>query len=313
MIRCAIRPGQAIKSSSGNFYQIQKYLGRGGNAISYRVGCTSGSYRGLFFVAKILYNLSSPKRIERFNREADFLKNTVHPSILRHHDSGKYLLKSNNTTYPFVITNYMPDTLAKCLEENSLSFKDKILFSCNLLNALIFLREKNIVHRDIKPGNIFIDNHNAVLGDFGLMKDLSYDDPFLIEDDKKCLNDSVAHENTIDGYVAMPYFFRTPELVNFANGNDKLHIESDIFQLGLVFAEMFTGENPLVPGDLKSPIVLNRISHVTDANQHGGLVFRSIKEMLSLDYSQRPHPNETLDHFLQIYENIITNENLSQE
>ena len=309
MIRHAIKPGHAIRSSSGNFYQIQKYLGRGGNAISYHVVCTSGSYRGLFFVAKILYNLSSPERIKRFNRETVFLKNTAHPSILRHYDSGEYLLRSNNTTYPFIITSYMPDTLEKCIIENRLSFKDKIVFSCNLLNALIFLRERNIVHRDIKPSNIFIDNHNAVLGDFGLMKDLSYDDPSLIEDDMKCLSDSVAHENTIVGYMAMPYFFRTPELVDFANGKDKLHIESDIFQLGLVFAEMFTGENPLVPSDLKSPVVLNRIGYIAGTNQHGGLIFRSINKMLSLDYSQRPHPNEILDHFLQIYENIIMNNN----
>ncbi len=302
MIRNAIKIGHSLKSETENYYQVQRPLGCGGNAISYLVVCTSGDYRGLLFVAKILYNLSSPKRIERFSRETIFLKTTAHPSILRHHDSGKYFLKSNNTTYPFVITNYMPDTLEMCIKKDSIGFREKVLFSCNLLNALIFLRNKNVIHRDIKPGNIFIDNHNAILGDFGLMKDLSQDDPSQIEDDKQCLNDSITHGE--DGYVAMPHFYRTPELVKFANGEDTLHIESDVFQLGLVLAEMFTGENPLVPGDIKSQVALNKIGFIKDAGKHGGLVFNSIRAMLSLDYSKRPHPNDILDHFLLIYENI---------
>jgi len=304
MIRTAIRVGQSIQSSTSNFYKVKQCLGHGGNAISYLTICTSGSYRGLLFVLKILYNMSSQTRIERFRREAAFLKNTVHPSIIRHHDSGEYFLTSNNTTYPFIVTNYMPNTLQQRIASDSIDFKEKILISCNLLNALSFLREKNIVHRDIKPGNIFIDNHNAILGDFGLMKDLSSEDCSQTDDDVKCLNESIANGEKIDGYVAMPYFYRTPELVDFANGRDKLHIESDVFQLGLVFAEMFTGRNPLIEGDIKSPVTLNNVGFVKNAGSHGGLVFRSIKEMLSLDYSMRPHPDKTLDHFLQIYDSI---------
>ncbi|MDD6338612.1 MAG: protein kinase [Lentisphaeria bacterium] len=302
MAKIYIRIGQSLESETGNFYQVQKFLGQGGNAYSYLVICTSGPHRGLLFVAKVLYNLSSPKRIERFEREANFLKTTTHPSLLKHHDSGKYIIRRDNTTYPFIITNYMPDTLEKRITERSIDFNEKILFSCNLLNALIYMRDKNIIHRDIKPGNIFIDNHNAILGDFGLIKDLSCKDPSQVEDDIRCLNDSIAHGE--DGYVAMPYFYRTPELVKFANGKDTLHIESDVFQLGLVLAEMFTGKNPLVPGDIKSPVVLNKIGYINDAGKNGGLVFNSIKEMLSFDYSKRPHPNQTLDHFLQIYDDI---------
>lgn len=302
MSKIYISIGQSLESETGNFYKVLNFLGKGGNAFSYLVVCTSGSNRGLLFVAKVLYNLSSPKRIERFDRETTFLKTTTHPSILRHHDSGKYIIKRDNTTYPFIITNYMPETLELCIKKNSIGFREKVLFSCNLLNALIYLRDKKIIHRDIKPGNIFIDNHNAILGDFGLMKDLSCNDPSQIEDDIQCLNESLTHGEA--GYVAMPHFYRTPELVKFANGEDTLHIESDVFQLGLVLAEMFTGNNPLIPGDIKSQVRLNRIGKIKDSGKHSGLVFNSIKGMLSLDYSKRPLPNSILDHFLLIYEDI---------
>lgn len=91
-------------------------------------------------------------------------------------------------------------------------------------------------------------------------------------------------------------------LAVFRQGNSSSAV--DVFQLGLVLAEMFTGENPLISGDIKSPVLLKRIGEITDAGKHGGLVFNSIREMLNKDYSKRPHPNKTLDHFLQIYEDI---------
>ena len=302
MSKIYISIGHSFESETGNFYKVLKFLGNGGNAFSYLVVCTSGPNRGLLFVAKILYNLSSPKRIERFDQEANFLKTTVHPSILRHYDSGEHKIKKYNIKYPFIITNYMPDTLEKRIRKRSIVFCEKVLFSCNLLNALSFLRSKKIIHRDIKPSNIFIDNHNAILGDFGLMKDLSHDDPSQIEDDIQCLNDSLTHGE--DGYVAMPQYYRTPELVKYANGEDSLHIESDVFQLGLVFAKMFTGRNPLVQGNLKDPVTINKVAFIKDAGDHGGLIFNSINEMLSLDYRERPLPDKILDHFLQIYEDI---------
>ena len=93
----------------------------------------------------------------------------------------------------------------------------------------------NVVHRDIKPSNIFIKDNSAILGDFGLVKEVGNDDENDADDFK--------------GYFAMPKSYRTPELVAYAKSEASICYESDVFQLGLVLCELFTGKNPLIDSD----------------------------------------------------------------
>ena len=295
-----LEPGRSIfAQNSKTYYKIIKYLGQGGNAIAFRVQCTEGPYRGIAFVLKVQYNLSTPARRERFARETAFLKEETHPAILRHFDDGDYRLPDGRI-YPFVITNY----LEKLIAQGNISFPSKVLYTCQLLSALQLLQKKNIIHRDIKPNNIFINGSDAILGDFGLIKVLNpIEEAGLADDDDiQMINDTAFH--AADGYTAMPYYYRTPELVAYANKKDVLHIESDVFQLGLVFAKLFTGENPLVESaDIKAPIQLKKIGRVVDT-EDGGLVFNLIRDMLTLDYRQRAKVNDLLSSFTMLYEKV---------
>lgn len=299
-----LEPGRSIfAQNSKTYYKIIKYLGQGGNAIAFRVQCTEGPYRGIAFVLKVQYNLSTPARRERFARETAFLKEETHPAILRHFDDGDYRLPDGRI-YPFVITNYCPQNLEKLIAQGNISFPSKVLYACQLLSALQLLQKKNIIHRDIKPNNIFINGSDAILGDFGLIKVLNpIEEAGLADDDDiQMINDTAFY--AADGYTAMPYYYRTPELVAYANKKDVLHIESDVFQLGLVFAKLFTGENPLVESaDIKAPIQLKKIGRVVDT-EDGGLVFNLIRDMLTLDYRQRAKVNDLLSSFTMLYEKV---------
>lgn len=299
-----LEPGRSIfAQNSKTYYKIIKYLGQGGNAIAFRVQCTEGPYCGIAFVLKVQYNLSTPARRERFARETAFLKEETHPAILRHFDDGDYRLPDGRI-YPFVITNYCPQNLEKLIAQGNISFPSKVLYACQLLSALQLLQKKNIIHRDIKPNNIFINGSDAILGDFGLIKVLNpIEEAGLADDDDiQMINDTAFH--AADGYTAMPYYYRTPELVAYANKKDVLHIESDVFQLGLVFAKLFTGENPLVESaDIKAPIQLKKIGRVVDT-EDGGLVFNLIRDMLTLDYRQRAKVNDLLSSFTMLYEKV---------
>jgi serine/threonine-protein kinase len=103
-----------------------------------------------------------------------------------------------------------------------------------LLSALRYLASSRppVVHRDVKPQNIFIKGRSCVLGDFGLMKVLNGSEE---------MDREVFRESTGPG---MPYYYRTPDLIAYAKGEANITPKSDVFQLGLVAAELFTGWNP---------------------------------------------------------------------
>lgn len=243
---------------------------------------TAGSLRGGLFALKVFHMLSSEKRQERFFEEVKFLKSSKHPNLMRHLDEGVY------SGHPFVIQDYMPKTLYRELDGKLIEFGKALLFSCQLLSALQSLHSQSLIHRDIKPQNIFVDNLNIYLGDFGLLKKL---DGMPDEEDKK----------DFEGYFAMPKFYRTPELIAYAKGEGSLDLRSDIFQLGLVVAQMFTGRNPLIyKEDGLSDIVLEDIGHIP--GKHGGLVAKTIKEMTSLKPEDRCTIDTALGRFTSLVE-----------
>lgn len=295
-----IEVGQSIKSESNNFYRILKYIGKGANAYAYRCLCTSGYNKGIEFVLKIQYNLSTDARRERFLRESNFLKTITHPAILQQYDYGTF--ETSRNSFPFIVTTFMPQTLRGKMDNETIPYITKVKYSCQLLSAVNVLQSQNIIHRDIKPNNIFINNDNAMLGDFGLIKKLGETDyNGDNQDDVQLINETVMSD--FEGYVAMAKYYRTPELVNFANNTGPLRLESDIFQLGLVLAELFTNQNPLSQTDnILAPIELNRIGNIDGFS--GRVIRKTIQRMLKIDYNERININLAIDTFSGIYMNI---------
>ena len=197
-----------------------------------------------------------------------------------------------------MVTNFMPKTLKDSLQ-SEIRFDLKLKFSCQLLSAVSFLQSQHIIHRDIKPENIFISNDNAILGDFGLIKKIDLKGDMESDDDIDLINSTVFSD--LNGYVAMAKYYRTPELVNYANKTAPLYIESDVFQLGLVLTELFTGKNPLNPVDnLYSPIQLNDIGYISVPNV-GGIIHETLVQMLKIDHQTRITIDEAIQRFLSIY------------
>ena len=276
-----IKPFTGIHSSSGAWYNTIKFLGKGGNGISYLVLCTEGAYFGCVFTLKILYRISKPERVNRFLHEISFVKECSYPTILKQYDEGEW----NN--HPFVVMDYMSTTLEAEIKKGELSIGDKILFSLQLLSAVTYLQSKNVVHRDIKPSNIFIKDNTAILGDFGLIKDLS--------------DTSTEDAEDFKGYYAMPGAYRTPELVAYAKSESQICKESDIFQLGLVLCLLFTGKNPLRPSEDS----LSEIALFPIPNGKGKYLNKSIwiiRQMLRIDKNERMPLDQAMKRFNLLFE-----------
>jgi serine/threonine-protein kinase len=276
--------GQSVQSGSGICYRNLQVLGTGGNAVTFLGLATSGEYRGLLVAIKVFRKLSRPERREGFLSVFAFLRGCNHPGVLRVHDFGTY--RQDN---PFYVAEYLPDTLAKVIRAGDTSTVQRLSFALQLLSAIHYLDRlaSPVVHRDIKPQNIFVEGRSAVLGDFGLLKHVNQQTP-------EGFKESVG--------AGMPFRYRSPDQVAYLRGGAPLSTKSDVFQLGLVLAELFTGRNPQRPtDDFESDVQLEPLGAI-----RGSLrlpIADAINAMLEYDPGRRL----TADRLLEIWKGIFMN------
>jgi serine/threonine protein kinase len=176
--------------------------------------------------------------------------------------------------------------------ERNLSQAVKLNISIQLVSAIVELEqsEPSVVHRDIKPRNIFISGNKSVLGDFGIMKFLDGDDE-EIEDIWKNSTQK-----------AMPYYYPTPDLVAYSNDEHDLTPKANVYQLGLVLAEMFTGRNPANPASMTDGKLeyepRDDVSYVP--GDYGGHIHDVLTRMVSEEVADRPHATEILEEWEEI-------------
>lgn len=281
-----INVGQSVSASENTWYNVIRFLGKGGNGTAYLVLCTEGKYVGSIFALKVFHKISSEERKKRFLEEVKLMQSNHHPAMVQQYDEGEW------NGYPFVIMDYMPHTLAAHIQSSKISVGLGLSYSLHLLSALKHLHSLGIIHRDIKPENIFVRHNAAILGDFGLCKRHKGGDE--IEEDKE----------EVKGYVAMPFFYRSPELVEYAKTGADVGPESDVFQLGLVLTYMFTGDNPLeAPKEILDEISLNKIRSIS--GNLGGRIYFVLSKMLNLDKTKRISVDYALYLFINIYKDYI--------
>jgi len=288
--------GQSIHSETDVWYKNVQTLGHGGNAITFLALATSGSARGVLFAIKVFRKLSQPARREAFLEEVSFLESADHPCIMRIYDAGIFVRKSAQGTfhYPFVAAEYLPKTLAVVIRENTASLAEKVSYALQLLSSLNYLASsvRPVIHRDIKPQNIFVKGGSCVLGDFGLMKFLDRDDD---------VDRNILKESELPG---MPFYYRTPDLIRYARGEAGITTKSDVFQLALVLAELFTGWNPARrPANILDNIELDQINHI--GGSLGGSIATLLRRMLELNENDRVSAHDIMGGWQGVLNDIV--------
>ncbi len=207
-------------------------------------------------ILKILntQKISDQSLVERFKREAKILAKLDHPHIIKVLDFGMH------KEYFYISFEYIEGvSLRNLMKKEELSFEQKKHLTVQLLKGLHYAHHHQIVHRDIKPENVFIDaNLNAKLGDFGLA--LSAEDNF------------VTNPYSIVGTPS----YMSPEQVRGA----KLTAQSDLFSVGVLLFELFTGKNPFLKDNIT--LTLNEIMSYDENSLSEGLneLPQEIKKLL---------------------------------
>jgi eukaryotic-like serine/threonine-protein kinase len=212
-----------LELALGDEYRVERELGGGGMS---RVFLATQVDLGRKVVIKVLTpELAAGVNRERFRREVQMAATLQHPLIVPVLTAGEAegLLWY---TMPFV----EGESLRERLHRGVLSAKEATTALADVARALGAAHRKGIVHRDIKPGNILLHEHNAVVADFGVAK---------------ALTAATAESTglTTSGLAVGTPAYMSPEQ---AAGDAAIDARSDIYALGCVAYELLSGKPPFV-------------------------------------------------------------------
>ncbi len=206
-------------------YRILRQLGSGGMGVVYEADDTKLNRRvALKFLPESLQ--LAPEAAERFEREARLAGSLNHPNICTVHDSGVHEGRQ------FIVMELLEgDSLRSRIHGAPLPLDLMLDVGCQIADALDTAHVKGIVHRDIKPGNIFITKRGqAKLLDFGVAT--AGQAHGAVSDDTRAASDL-----TMPGTAIGSVNYMSPEQAR----GEALDGRTDLFSLGLVLYEMATG------------------------------------------------------------------------
>ena len=209
-------------------YRVVDRLGAGGMGVVYRAeDLRLGRHVAMKFLPESA--TADPLATERFQREARTTSALNHPNICTLHDVGEHDGRR------FIVMELIDGaTLDKVLGAGALPVDRVIDISINVADALDAAHSEGILHRDIKPGNIFITKRGQVkVVDFGLAKMMPHRSGLT----PVAVTIAEQHALTSAGMAVGTVAYMSPE---HARG-EAIDQRSDLFSLGVVMYEMATG------------------------------------------------------------------------
>jgi tetratricopeptide (TPR) repeat protein len=211
-------------------YQVKKFLGEGGKKKVYLVH-DKVLDRDVAFALIKTEKLDDGTRL-RFSREAQVMGRLGdHANIMTIHDMG------DEKGQPYIVLPLMPggdvESLIEKTPERSLPIEQAVGIAKAVCQGLKYAHAKGIIHRDIKPGNVWLSGDGMVkVGDFGLA---------LAVDLSRLTN---------EGMMVGTYYYMPPEQ---AMGGE-ITTRADLYSLGAMLYEMVTGRPPFTGDDVVAVI-----------------------------------------------------------
>jgi serine/threonine-protein kinase len=198
-------------------YELEKLVGSGGMSNVFRA---HDRLLERTVALKILHEQYTRDEdyVERFRREARAVAQLAHPNIVTVIDRGE------QDGRQFIVFEYIDgQNLKELSARGPLDSQDAIRLTLQVARALSFAHERGLVHRDVKPQNVLLnDDGQAKVTDFGIARSLD------------------VHGVTQTGTVLGTSDYIAPEQAR----GQKVDPKTDIYSLGAVLYELLTGEVP---------------------------------------------------------------------
>ena len=195
-------------------------LGTGSTGIVFQVKKDNANYALKILRSDLAPEMHQLQRGGQFLSEAKILSTMKHPNIVEIYDYG-----FSDNYMPYILMEYIKGKpLTNIIKNKSVGIKDRIKIFTQMCKAIGFIHKNKILHRDIKPGNIMIaDDLSVKLTDFGLAH--------IID----------THNSSTENQIVGSPAYMSPEAFD---KNITVDHHSDIFSLGVLGYELFTGEKP---------------------------------------------------------------------
>ena len=212
-------------------YKLLQEIGQGGMGVVWMAEQRS-PVRRLVAIKLIKAGMDSKTVISRFEAERQALAMMDHPNIARVFDGG--ITEQGRPYFAMELVRGLPVT--EYCDQRRMTVRDRLLLFTQVCHAVQHAHQKGIIHRDIKPGNVLVTEHDGEpvpkVIDFGLAKALG--------------GSGVLTEHTLYtafGEMAGTPLYTAPEQVAI-NALD-IDTRADIYALGVLLYELLTGSTPL--------------------------------------------------------------------
>src|SRR5262249_53340771 len=211
-------------------YKLLEKIGEGGCGVVYMAE-QQEPVRRRVALKVIKLGMDTKQVIARFEAERQALALMEHPNIAQVYDAG-----ATDTGRPYFVMELVKGVpITRYCDENCLSTEQRLRLFVQVCQAIQHAHQKGIIHRDIKPTNILVTDHDGVpvpkIIDFGIAK---------------ATTDQQLTDKTL--FTAFEQFIGTPAYMSpeqaRLSGLD-IDTRTDIYALGVLLYELLTGKTPL--------------------------------------------------------------------
>ncbi len=221
------------KGSMVSRYRLGKPLGRGGHGVVFEAFDTQDAVQVAIKLLEVeLANPASRTALDRFAMEVNAIRRVRHPNVVQVYESGH--IKTQNHILAFYTMEILDGrALDKLVREKGAMPPEQALSVVRQAAAgLHRAHVENVIHRDVKPANIFLTSQGrAVVMDFGVCK----------------LNDLATGVTLVGQVVGTPRYLAPEQLLD-----GTVDARTDVFALGVVLFYLLTGTHLRPEPDLKT-------------------------------------------------------------
>lgn len=222
-------PSSLIGSKVGHC-TIKAIIGTGGMGTVYEA--IQDKTRRRVAVKMIKHGIATDVSLRRFDFEIQLLARLRHPGIAQIYEAGTYNDSMQADGRPYFVMEFIQNakTITEYIEEKELGIRDRLRLFIQVCSAVEHGHLKGVIHRDLKPGNILVDQKGRTkIIDFGVAKSTD--------------SDIAVHTLwTSAGQIIGTLQYMSPEQCN-ADPVD-VDTRSDLYSLGIILFELLSGKLP---------------------------------------------------------------------